>query len=248
MRSNPHHSALPVLLLSLALLGCGSTDTGEPDSVAVRQPSASQGANSGVDSRYDESLPRGSRGAPPLKIVTQEEFTEFETTAADESQPQESRQQATKRLAEHGMAVSQVKVKWWGTVRKATIDEQSVETLRDLIQSSNSPQVRAAAADGLGNMVAIDSVDLLLVALNDEEMQVREAAHRAISNILGTKFEFSAGAAADARQAAIDRIREVWLEKQQNEYFMSLKRDPAVVEEHKRKIVERYRQSPPGKR
>jgi len=75
------------------------------------------------------------------------------------------------------------------------------------------------------------------------DVGVCQAALRALSNTFGREFDFPVDGPPQSREATINDIREYWTEKQRDDRFMALKRDPAVIEQHKRRIAERYRQS-----
>jgi hypothetical protein len=94
--------------------------------------------------------------------------------------------------------------------------EKSPAELRVDLVEGESREVRAAAAAKLGALRDIDSMPLLLTAMQDEDAIVRARSAAAVMNILGADFSFRSDDPIEIRRAAIERIRrhwEAWLKK-----------------------------------
>ncbi len=76
--------------------------------------------------------------------------------------------------------------------------------------AEKAPETRAAAANALGKFQHWDAMEGLVIALEDESLEVRSAAGMAIRRILGLDYGFRAKASLADRQAAIARIRDGW--------------------------------------
>jgi len=84
--------------------------------------------------------------------------------------------------------------------------------LRRVLRESNDPAVRAACAQGLGDVRGYEAMDLLLDLLGDEDALVRSRAVKAISRLLRRDLRFPVQGSAADRGKAQAAIRQVWEE------------------------------------
>ena len=129
--------------------------------------------------------------------------------------------EATHQLAEHGPV--------------------AVEPLREVLREGADDKVRAAAAEGLGKAMDVDSFPLLLDALEDDSLEVRRAADHAIEAIAGRDYFYEADDPPEKRAQAILAIREFWQAAQQSgSKFIEYRRHPEKLEQAKREAARKY--------
>jgi ABC-type transporter Mla subunit MlaD len=162
-----------------------------------------------------------------------EEFDGWERDATDESKPLVARQTALNSLAEHAKRVSEVEQKAWGTVRHQLIDEESAKVLRRLATTADRAEMRAQAIETLGQLKDIDGMDAVLAGLEDESLEVRQAAHGALRNILSTDFGFRADDPPAQRAAAVAQTRKFWGTCSAHARFVEGIRNPALLKRWK---------------
>ena len=129
--------------------------------------------------------------------------------------------------------------------------ETVLEMQRVLIESE-TPEVRAATAAGMGNSGDLQSTPNLLDAMEDESMLVRETAAQAIGRLLGWNHDFRADDPLENRQETIAQYRERWT-KFQNSSLYEISQNPAAKAKAKRlaerkALADRRLQRHPGKR
>jgi hypothetical protein len=88
--------------------------------------------------------------------------------------------------------------------------QKSAAELRRELAEGQAPDVRAAAADALGAMKDLESMPLLLDAMEDPDARVRGRAGAAVRRILGADFFFRAEDPPDRREETLGRIRDHW--------------------------------------
>lgn len=108
-----------------------------------------------------------------------------------------------------------------------------IESVRNVFRQSKAPEVRAAAAQGLGRTRDIDSLPALIDAMEDESPLVRGRAGAAVKQIVGLDYEFRALDPPEERQKAVDFYRKFWKEAQGSR-FIEFMRDPSSVAEETR--------------
>ena len=85
-----------------------------------------------------------------------------------------------------------------------------VGSLAATARSDPSPDVRAAAVTGLGQVRAIDEIETLLAALEDEDRTVRLRASVAVARIIGRRYETYIDGTPEERHQAVNQLRAVW--------------------------------------
>jgi len=162
-----------------------------------------------------------------------EEFDGWDRDATDESKPIEERQAAISALSEHALRVSDVEQKPWGTVRHQLIDQESVKVLRRLATTGDEAEIRKQAIETLGQLKDIDGMDVLLAGLEDESLEVRQAAIGAVRNVLSTDFGFHADDAPGQRTEAVAKARRFWKQASAAHRFIEGIRNPALLKRWK---------------
>ena len=124
--------------------------------------------------------------------------------------------------------------------------------MRGVLIESETPEVRAAAAAGMGNSGDLESTPDLLDAMEDESVRVRETAAQAIGRLLGWNHDFRADDPLEKRQETIAQYRERWTTFQ-NSSLYQISKNPAAKANAKRlaerkALADRRRERHPGKR
>lgn len=94
--------------------------------------------------------------------------------------------------------------------RAATKDQPALSGLATVARSDPSPDVRAAAVTGLGQAHAVDEMETLLSALEDEDRTVRVRAAAAVARIIGRRYETYVDGTPQQRHEAVGLLRAVW--------------------------------------
>lgn len=79
--------------------------------------------------------------------------------------------------------------------------------LRDVLDKSKAPEVKAAVIQGLAGVRDFDSMPRLIQNLEDTSQRVRASANAAVVEILGADFYFRADDPPEKRAAAIQAIK-----------------------------------------
>ena len=108
-------------------------------------------------------------------------------------------------------AIVEVSRRLEGKRRKPNVDSKTIQTMQEVLLESETPEVRAATAAGLGNASNIDSVPSLLDAMEDDSLLTRQAAGKAVGKLMGWRHGFQADDPSDKRAEAVERFRERWL-------------------------------------
>jgi HEAT repeat protein len=87
---------------------------------------------------------------------------------------------------------------------------QAAPPLRQVLKEARHPDVRAAAAQGLGDVQDFQSVPELLRLCDDPSLLVRGRAGAAVTNIIGMDFFFQADDPPEKRKAVIDSMRRAY--------------------------------------
>jgi len=119
------------------------------------------------------------------RIPTPEELLRVALSDADVQQ----REEAAAQLARH---------------------QDPLEELRRVFNESDSPQVKAAAAVGLGRLRDWDSVPGLVEALQSASLPLRARAAEAITEITGQDFGFRVGDPEPKQRETIEVIKQNW--------------------------------------
>ena len=86
----------------------------------------------------------------------------------------------------------------------------TVDQLRELLVSGETPQQRALGAAGLGERGDKASMSLLLSAMEDESPLVRARAGVSVRKILGTDFFFNPEAPPQQRAEVVAKYHALW--------------------------------------
>jgi HEAT repeat protein len=86
-------------------------------------------------------------------------------------------------------------------------DRDNVEDITAVLHRDAAPEVRAAAAQALGELRSWKALPSVIDALNDPDRFVRRSADHAVGQIFGLKFRFDPDASPGERQAMIAQIR-----------------------------------------
>ena len=89
-------------------------------------------------------------------------------------------------------------------------NEGDTPVLSNVVAADESAVVRAAAARTLGRMKAYTEVELLLKAMDDDDLNVRRHANAAIVKIIGASVSFKASDPVEKRRADIASMRAMW--------------------------------------
>ena len=124
--------------------------------------------------------------------------------------------------------------------------------MRGVLIESETPEVRAAAAAGMGNSGDLESTPELLDAMEDGSVLVRETAAQAIGRLLGWNHDFRADDPLEKRQETIAQYRERWTTFQ-NSSLYEISKNPAAKAKAKRlaerkALADRRRERHPGNR
>jgi hypothetical protein len=92
----------------------------------------------------------------------------------------------------------------WGT--------PAAPQMREVLQSTDLPAVKAIMVQALGNQFDYDSMDLLLAGLDDPALEVRQRSGHAVRTMLGRSTPYDADAPTAARAKAIALMRKDWEE------------------------------------
>ena len=96
--------------------------------------------------------------------------------------------------------------------RKApAVAQETLQTMQEVLFESESPEVRATVAAGLGNAWSVISVPKLLDAMEDEALVTRQAAAAAVGKLTGWRDGFNADDSPDVRAESVEQFRERWL-------------------------------------
>ena len=128
-----------------------------------------------------------------------------------------------------------------GTVAGGNVDPADLTAMRQVLVESQTPEVRAAVAAGLGKAMDPDSMPELLDAMEDESPLVRKAAGDAVERMVGLGHAFNADGPIEERQKVIARYRGFWDEARHDTYYEILK-TPGKKEELKRQAEELIKQ------
>jgi len=82
--------------------------------------------------------------------------------------------------------------------------------LAEVARDDKSFRVRASAVTALGQARACSEMETLLEAMNDEDLVVRRRAARAVTLILGRRYNYDPNSSSARRLKSIDVLRKFW--------------------------------------
>ena len=98
-----------------------------------------------------------------------------------------------------------------GKRKMPKVEIETTQFMQEVLLGSQTPEVRAVAAAGLGNSGNIASVPQLLDAMEDDALITRQAAARSVARLLGWRDGFNPQDPPNARAEAVERFRERWI-------------------------------------
>jgi hypothetical protein len=167
------------------------------------------------------------------QTALREKFDGWQREAEDETKPVEERQAALGALAERAKRASGVEQKSWGTVRHQLIDEESAKVLRRLAMTAEKAEIRMRAIETLGQLKDIDGMEVLIAGMEDESLEVRQAAVSAVRNIMSTDYGFHPDDPPEERAKAVASARKFWAVCKANARFVEGVRNPALLKRWK---------------
>ena len=96
------------------------------------------------------------------------------------------------------------------TMQLAEPQHNAAPQLRQVLREASHPDVRAAAAQGLGDVQDFQSVPELLRLCDDPSPLVRGRAGAAVTNIIGMDFFFKADDPPKQRKAVIEAMQRAY--------------------------------------
>jgi HEAT repeat protein len=130
----------------------------------------------------------GRKSIPTLRTILQ-----------DDKRP-ELRQQAAMAMAKAIMVAAE---------KDKPLDSSMTAPLV-IALNDETPEVRASAADALGQVYDYSNMSSLLKAMDDEHLIVRRKAYNAVTRIFGRKYIFDANSPSPKRKIIIKTIATDW--------------------------------------
>ncbi len=150
-------------------------------------------------------------------------------------------------LAERALGAATLKDRQEAAIELARCGEQSIPLLRQVFVQSDTPEVRAPIAQGLGHHRDVDSLPRLIEAMEDPSPLVRGRAAVAVKRIVGLEVPFSADGSPQERQKAVAFYRKFWEDAQApGSKFIEYMRDPTKASESAERTAA-YAAAPPAK-
>ena len=98
-----------------------------------------------------------------------------------------------------------------GKRKTPAVTPETIQTMQEVLFESETPEVRAVVAAGLGNAGSVISVPKLLDAMEDNALVTRQAAAAAVGKLTGWRDGFNADDSPDVRAESVEQFRERWL-------------------------------------
>jgi HEAT repeat protein len=125
--------------------------------------------------------------------------------------PREKRANTPEQLAEQALAGDNPIVQQRAATQLSGYRHaEAAPPLRQVLKEARHPDVRAAAAQGLGDVQDFQSVPELLRLCDDPSPLVRGRAGAAVTNIIGMDFFFNANDPPEKRKAVIESMRRAY--------------------------------------
>jgi HEAT repeat protein len=130
-------------------------------------------------------------------------------------------------LADRALGAATVNERQKAAIELSRRGKDAAEQMRRVFGQSTTPEVKAAAAEGLGCLLDVDSLPALIDAMEDGSLLVRGRAGVAVSRIVGGDAGFRANGPLKERQEAVAKYRKFWQEVQSPQsHFIEYMKDP----------------------
>jgi hypothetical protein len=124
--------------------------------------------------------------------------------------PRPERAKTPEQLAEQALTGDNPIAQQLAAAQLSNHRDAATPQLRQVLKEARHPDVRAAAAQGLGDVQDFQSVPELLRLCDDPSPLVRGRAGAAVTNIIGMDFFFKADDPPEQRKAAIEAMRRAY--------------------------------------
>ena len=106
-----------------------------------------------------------------------------------------------------------------GKRKTPAVTPEAIQTMQEVLFESETPEVRAVVAAGLGNAGSVASVPKLLDAMEDDALVTRQAAAKSVAKLMGWREGFNPEDTPEKRAQAVEHFRERWLLFEQSELY-----------------------------
>jgi HEAT repeat protein len=153
---------------------------------------------------------------------------------------------SAEELAERALNAPTTEERQEAAIELARCGKESVQLLRRVFSESDTPEVRAAIAQGLGRQRDVESLPDLIDAMEDASPLVRGRAGVAVRRIVGLEVPFGADAPPEERRKAVAFYRKFWEDAQApDSKFIEYMKDPAKAAESAEKANAAWRARQP---
>ena len=106
-----------------------------------------------------------------------------------------------------------------GKRKTPAVAPETIQTMQEVLFESETPEMRAVVAAGLGNAGSVASVPKLLDAMEDDSLVTRQAAAKSVAKLMGWREGFNPEDTPEKRAQAVEHFRERWLLFEQSELY-----------------------------
>ena len=106
-----------------------------------------------------------------------------------------------------------------GKRKTPAVTPEAIQTMQEVLFESETPEVRAVVAAGLGNVGSVTSLPKLLDAMEDDSLVTRQAAAKSVAKLMGWREGFNPEDPPEKRAQAVEQFRERWLLFEQSELY-----------------------------
>lgn len=106
-----------------------------------------------------------------------------------------------------------------GKRKTPAVTPEAIQTMQEVLFESETPEVRAVVAAGLGNAGSVTSLPKLLDAMEDDSLVTRQAAAKSVAKLMGWREGFNPEDPPEKRAQAVEQFRERWLLFEQSELY-----------------------------
>ena len=133
------------------------------------------------------------------------------------------------------------------------VETKTIQMMHEVLLESQTPEVRAVAAAGLGNSRNVASVPHLLDAMEDDALITRQSAAKSVARLLGWREGFNPEDPPDARAESVERFRERWTLFEASDLFQvatdtEARKRAAAVANKRAKFLDRKGRAAIGKK